>query len=307
VRAGHSPIIDRELSWLDFNVRVLELAEDHSLPLLERVKFLSIFHSNLDEFFMVRVASLKRKIERGQIAVLISGYTPKELLREIHSRVKELVKRVDFLIENELREALNNHGIRRISWDSLSNEEKESLTKKFISDILPILTPLAVDPAHPFPHISGLSLNLGVLVKQKHEEPKFVRVKVPSNLPRLIMVSEIDDSYILQEDLIAEHLHLLLPGVEIKDYYFFRVTRNQDLDLDEDESDDLLTTMEEELLRRKFGTPVRLEVESGIDGQLLEKLIDELEIKSSDVMKSIPPLDQTYGFESYELDFPELK
>ena len=307
MRPGHSPFIDRELSWLDFNVRVLELAEDQSLPLLERVKFLSIFHSNLDEFFMVRVAALKRKIERGHSAVLISGYTPKELLREIHSRVKELVKRVDFLIENELREALDNHGIRRVSWDSLSNEEKESLTKKFISDILPILTPLAVDPAHPFPHISGLSLNLGVLVKQKHEEPKFVRVKVPSNLPRLIMVSEIDDSYILQEDLIAEHLHLLLPGVEIKDYYFFRVTRNQDLDLDEDESDDLLTTMEEELLRRKFGTPVRLEVESGIDDQLLEKLIDELEIKSSDVMKSIPPLDQTYGFEIYELDFPELK
>ena len=307
MRLGHSPIIDRELSWLDFNVRVLELAEDQSLPLLERVKFLSIFHSNLDEFFMVRVASLKRKIERGHSSFLISGYTPKELLREIHSKVKELVKRVDFLIENELREALDNHGIRRVSWDSLSNEEKESLTKKFISDILPILTPLAVDPAHPFPHISGLSLNLGVLVKQKQDEPKFVRVKVPSNLPRLIMVSEIDDSYILQEDLIAEHLHLLLPGVEIKDYYFFRVTRNQDLDLDEDESDDLLTTMEEELLRRKFGTPVRLEVESGIDGQLLEKLIDELEIKSSDVIKAMPPLDQTYGFEIYDLDFPELK
>ena len=307
MKPGHSPFIDRELSWLDFNVRVLELAEDQSLPLLERVNFLSIFHSNLDEFFMVRVAALKRKIERGHVTVLISGYTPKELLREIHSRVKELTKRVNFLIDNELRNELAHHGIRRVSWDSLSNEEKKALTKKFMSEILPILTPLAVDPAHPFPHISGLSLNLGVLVKQKHEEPKFVRVKIPSNLPRLIMVSEIDDSYLLQEDLIAEHLHLLLPGAEIKDYYLFRVTRNQDLDLDEEESEDLLTTMEEELLRRKFGAPVRLEVESGIDDRLLERLIDELEIKPSDVIKSEPPLDQTYGFEIHELDFPELK
>lgn len=307
MKPGPNQYIDRELSWLDFNTRVLELAEDQSIPLLERVKFLAIFHSNLDEFFMVRVASLRRKIERGQNGHLTSGFTPKELLREIHSRARELNKRVQYLLENGLREELAKHGIRRVKWDSLSESEKSALTTKFQNEILPILTPLAVDPSHPFPHISGLSLNLGIFVKQKGEEPRFVRVKVPSNLPRVISVSDVDDSYILQEDLIAEHLHLLLPGVEIEDFYFFRVTRNQDLDLDEDDSDDLLSSMEEELLRRKFGVPVRLEVESGIDSRLLDKLVDELEITSSDVIISQPPLDHTLGFEIYELDFPELK
>jgi len=283
------------------------MAEDQSIPLLERIKFLSIFHSNLDEFFMVRVAALRRRINRGQLGHLNSGLTPKELMREIHGRVKELNKRVSFLLANELNKELAKHGIQRVGWDSLSDSEKSELTEKFSSDILPILTPLAVDPAHPFPHISGLSLNLGILVKQKNEEPRFVRVKVPSNLPRLIKISENDDSYILQEDLMSEHLHLLLPGAHIEDWYFFRVTRNQDLDLDEDETEDLLSSMEEELLRRKFGIPVRLEVESGIDQRLLDKLIEELEISPSDVIKSEPPLDQTLGFEIYELDYPELK
>lgn len=307
MKPGPTQFIDRELSWLDFNVRVLELAEDRSIPLLERVKFLAIFHSNLDEFFMVRVASLRRRIDRGHTSLLSSGYTPKELLRDIHGRVKELNKRVNFLLENDLNLELEKHGIRRVKWDSLSENEKNVLTERFKSEILPILTPLAVDPAHPFPHISGLSLNLGIFVKHFDGEMRFVRVKVPSNLPRLIMVSDNDDSYLLQEDLIAEHLHLLLPGANIADFYFFRVTRNQDLDLDEDESEDLLSSMEEELLRRKFGVPVRLEVESGIDQRLLDKLVDELEITPGDVIKSHPPLDQTLGFELYELDFPELK
>ncbi|MFM8448368.1 MAG: RNA degradosome polyphosphate kinase, partial [Candidatus Nanopelagicaceae bacterium] len=307
MKPGPNQYIDRELSWLDFNTRVLELAEDQNIPLLERVKFLAIFHSNLDEFFMVRVASLRRRIERGNNSILTSGHTPRELLREIHSKVKELNKRVHFLIEKDINIELNKHGIQRVKWDSLSDSEKNELTEKFKKQILPILTPLAVDPAHPFPHISGLSLNLGIFIHQPNEEPRFVRVKVPSNLPRLIMVSENDDSYLLLEDLIAEHLSLILPGTEIDDFYFFRVTRNQDLDLDEDESDDLLSSMEEELLRRKFGVPVRLEVETGIDQRLLDRLLEELEITPGDVIKSDPPLDQTFGFEIYELDFPELK
>lgn len=307
MKPGPNQYIDRELSWLDFNTRVLELAEDQNIPLLERVKFLAIFHSNLDEFFMVRVASLRRRIERGNNSILTSGHTPRELLREIHSKVKESNKRVHFLIEKDINIELNKHGIQRVKWDSLSDSEKNELTEKFKKQILPILTPLAVDPAHPFPHISGLSLNLGIFIHQLNEEPRFVRVKVPSNLPRLIMVSENDDSFLLLEDLIAEHLSLILPGTEIDDFYFFRVTRNQDLDLDEDESDDLLSSMEEELLRRKFGVPVRLEVETGIDQRLLDRLLDELEITPGDVIKSDPPLDQTFGFEIYELDFPELK
>ena len=307
MKPGPNQYIDRELSWLDFNTRVLELAEDQNIPLLERVKFLAIFHSNLDEFFMVRVASLRRRIERGNNSILTSGHTPRELLREIHGKVKELNKRVHFLIEKDINIELSKHGIQRVKWDSLSDSEKNELTEKFKKQILPILTPLAVDPAHPFPHISGLSLNLGIFIHQPNEDPRFVRVKVPSNLPRLIMVSENDDSYLLLEDLIAEHLSLILPGTEIDDFYFFRVTRNQDLDLDEDESDDLLSSMEEELLRRKFGVPVRLEVETGIDQRLLDRLLDELEITPGDVIKSDPPLDQTFGFEIYELDFPELK
>lgn len=307
MKPGHTQFIDRELSWLDFNVRVLELAEDQTLPLLERVKFLAIFHSNLDEFFMVRVASLRRKIELGQNVLFSSGLTLKELLREIHGRVKELNKRVNYLIENDLNPELAKHGIKRVKWDSLSSSEQLELRNKFTNEILPILTPLAVDPSHPFPHISGLSLNLGISVKQVGEEPRFVRVKVPSNLSRLIMISENDDSYIMLEDLIVENLDILLPGVEIDDYYFFRVTRNQDLDLDEDDSEDLLSTMEEELLRRKFGVPVRLEVETGIDQRVLDKLVEEIEINSADVIKSDPPLDQTFGFELYNLDYPELK
>lgn len=307
MKPGPSKYIDRELSWLDFNVRVLELAEDQSIPLLERIKFLAIFHSNLDEFFMVRVAALRRKIDLGHHGLLISGFTPKELLREIHSRTREIHKRVNFLLSNELLEELASHGIKRVSWDSLSANEQLGLSDKFKREILPILTPLAVDQAHPFPHISGLSLNLGIFVKQKSSLPRFVRVKVPSNLPRLIMVSDIDDSYMLIEDLISEHLDILLPGEEIDDFYIFRVTRNQDLDLDEDDSEDLLVSMEEELLRRKFGTPVRLEVESGIDQRILDKLIDELEISPGDVIKSEPPLDLTFLFEIYELEFPELK
>jgi polyphosphate kinase len=307
VKPGYTNFIDREISWIDFNTRVLELAEDQSIPLLERIKFLAIFHSNLDEFFMVRVSSLKRRIDRGEAILLSSGFTPKELLREIHGKIKELNKRIQFLIEKDLLPQLKSHGIYQANWNSLSKSEQENLTLRFSNEILPILTPLAVDSAHPFPHISGLSLNLGIIITSANFEHRFVRLKVPSNVPRLIQIGENDYSYVLLEDLIAEHLDLLLPGAEIEDFYFFRVTRNEDLSLDEEESEDLLSTMEEELLRRKFGVPVRLEVESGIDPRILEKLVEELEIDQSDVFKNQPPLDQTFGFEIYELDLPELK
>lgn len=300
--------IDRDLSWLDFNTRVLELAENQKLPLLERTKFLAIFSSNLDEFFMVRVASVKRKVEFGNNDVLISGLTPRELLTEIHHRVRLLQERVSFLVENDLKIRLDAEGIRRVSWDSLSDEEKAPLTWKFTNEIFPVLTPLASDPAHPFPHISGLSLNLGIIGRNSNgEQEQFVRVKVPSNLSRMIRVNEIDYSYILVEDLIAEHLHLLLPGASIEDIYFFRVTRNQDLDIDEDDADDLLESLEEELSRRKFGAAVRMEIEQGVSHQLLDKLMEELEINNGEVFTLNPPLDLTYLFEMYGLDLPKLK
>ena len=300
--------IDRDLSWLDFNTRVLELAENQKLPLLERVKFLAIYSSNLDEFFMVRVASLKRKVEFGNNEKLISGLTPRELLAAIHHKVRILQDRVSYLLINDLKPRLSEEGIRRVSWDSLSDAEKEPLTLKFINEIFPVLTPLASDPAHPFPHISGLSLNLGIIGHNTGDkEEQFVRVKVPSNVSRMVRVNENDYSYILLEDLIAEHLHLLLPGVKIEEIYFFRVTRNQDLDIDEDDAEDLLESMEEELSRRKFGAAVRMEVEQGVDPRLLAKLTEELEISQAEVFVHKPPLDLTYLFEMTGIDLPHLK
>jgi len=308
VKSEQNLYIDRDLSWLDFNTRVLELAENQKLPLLERIKFLAIFSSNLDEFFMVRVASIKRKVEYGNKDLLISGLTPRELLTEIHHKVRLLQERVSYLVENDLKIRLDSEGIRRVSWDSLSDEEKAPLTKKFTNEIFPVLTPLASDPAHPFPHISGLSLNLGIIGRSSGgEQEQFVRVKVPSNVSRMIRVNDIDYSYILVEDLIAEHLHLLLPGAAIEDIYFFRVTRNQDLDIDEDDADDLLESLEEELSRRKFGAAVRMEIEQGVSHQLLDKLMEELEINQGEVFTLNPPLDLTYLFEMYGLDLPRLK
>ena len=300
--------IDRDLSWIDFNTRVLELAENQKLPLLERAKFLAIFSSNLDEFFMVRVASLKRKIEFGNTDRLLSGITPRELLVEIHHKVRALQDRVSFLLINDLKPRLAEEGIKRVSWDSLSDEEKAPLTEKFIRDIYPVLTPLASDPAHPFPHISGLSLNLGIIGKtEKGGAEQFVRVKVPSNVSRMVRINDSDYSYILLEDLIAEHLHLLLPGTIIEEIYFFRVTRNQDLDIDEDDADDLLESLEEELSRRKFGAAVRMEVEKGVAPRLLEKLTEELEITTPEVFIQQPPLDLTYLFEMGGIVLPHLK
>jgi polyphosphate kinase len=308
VKNAQNNFIDRDLSWLDFNTRVLELAENQRLPLLERVKFLAIYSSNLDEFFMVRVASLKRKIEYGNNEILISGLTPKELLAAIHSKVRALQERVSFLLINDLKPRLSEEGIRRVKWDSLSDAEKKPLTEKFIREIFPVLTPLASDPAHPFPHISGLSLNLGIIGRNASSgDEQFVRVKVPSNVSRMVRISDADFSYVLLEDLIAEHLHLLLPGAKMEEIYFFRVTRNQDLDIDEDDADDLLESLEEELSRRKFGAAVRMEVEQGVSPRLLEKLTEELEISSTEVFIHKPPLDLTYLFEMSAIDLSHLK
>ena len=308
MKSGENSYIDRDLSWLDFNTRVLELAENQDLPLLERVKFLAIYSSNLDEFFMVRVASLKRKIEYGSNERLISGMTPRELLSVIHQRVRELQERALFLLEKDLKPTLAAQGIKRVRWDSLSESEKAPLTELFIKEIFPVLTPLGSDPTHPFPHISGLSLNLGIIGRTaENGEEQFVRVKVPSNVSRMVRINEIDNSYILIEDLMAEHLHILLPGAKIEEIYFFRVTRNQDLEFDEDDAEDLLETLEEELSRRKFGSAVRLEVERGVSPRLLEKLVEELEISTSEVFTQNPPLDLTFLFEMYALDFPALK
>jgi polyphosphate kinase len=284
-------LTDREISWLAFNQRVLELAEDKSLPLLERVRFLTIFSSNLDEFYMVRVASVLRKIENNISTVNSAGYAPQELLAEISRIAKDLVAHQYRIFEQDLRPALAQEGIELITWKDLKSEEKSHLQELFKARIFPVLTPLAVDPSHPFPYISGLSLNLGVrVVNPETKEKFFARVKVPPILSRLIPTSENSTRFIPLEDLIAENQDQLFPGMEIVGHLTFRVTRNQDLEIDEDDSEDLLTSLEQELLLRRFGPPVRLEVEEDVNQELLTMLMEELEIDPLNVIRCGHPV-----------------
>ncbi|MEY3972952.1 MAG: hypothetical protein RJA71_264, partial [Actinomycetota bacterium] len=306
VKDRKSHFQDRELSWLDFDYRVLELTEDPSIPLLERVRFLAIVSSNLDEFFMVRVASLKAKIERGNTNENSSGYKPKQLLKLVSNRSQELVRIQSERFRDVIVPELAAQGIEFAKISELSDVEREHLDTYYRERIFPVLTPLVVDPSHPFPYISGLSLNIGVNIKSSEDHDiSFARVKVPTNLPRFIRTSDLSKyRFVLIDDLIAEHLHDLFPGVSLKDHFFFRVTRNQDLDLDEDESEDILETMEKELTRRRFGPPVRLEVDKIIAQDVLDDLMDELEIEIDDVIKYDSPLDLVSLNQIADLDIP---
>ena len=302
-------LIDRELSWLAFNERVLELAEDKTTPLLERCRFLSIFSSNLDDFFMIRVATLKRKLESGVTKANSAGYSPIELMSEISKKTQSLIQRQSECFQNDISVKLAEAGISFIKWKEQDDEEKNYINKIFTDRIFPVLTPLAVDPAHPFPYISGLSLNLAVLVRKPdtHEE-LFARVKVPSSLPRFIQTKEFASTrFITIEQVIIANLDKLFPGMEIEDYYTFRLTRNADLELEEEESENLLVSMEAELLRRKFGPPVRLEVPIDIKPGLLERLKVELSIREEDISRYKEPLDLTGLDIIADLDRPELK
>ena len=302
-------ITDREMSWLSFNQRVLELAEDPTMPLLERVRFLSIFSSNLDEFYMVRVATLMSKLENGVTAANVAGFTPMELMKQVSIRTNELMERQSRVFHEEIEPLLKNEGIEFVHWDQLNNTERGYVTKLFQDRIFPVLTPLAVDPSHPFPYISGLSLNLAVIVKNpaSHEE-FFARVKVPEILPRFIATAKTGSTRFLPlEDLIAIHLQELFPGMVIEDHYTFRITRNQDIDLDEEESEDILTSIEQELARRRFGPPVRLEIENGVDEKLVEKLAEEIKINPENIIHIAAPLDLTSLNKIADLDFPDLK
>ena len=302
-------LIDRELSWLAFNERVLELAEDTSNPLLERCRYLAIFSSNLDDFFMIRVATLKRKLESGVTKKNTAGFTPFELMAEISKRTQELIARQTKCFQTDILPKLAQNGIEITDWESLTDDEKSYINKIFTNKIFPVLTPLAVDPSHPFPYISGLSLNLAVLVKQPEtNEELFARVKVPASLPRFIETAEFASTrFIPLEKVIIANLHQLFPGMEIEDYYTFRITRNADLELEEEESENLLESMEQELLRRKFGPPVRLEVASDIGSELLNRLKLELSIREEDISRYKEPLDLTGLNRIADLDRPELK
>ena len=302
-------LIDRELSWLAFNQRVLELAEDESTPLLERCRFLAIFSSNLDDFYMIRVASLKRKLDAGITKTNTAGYKPRDLMTVLSQKTQELIQRQSHCFHNSVLPALKEHGIELTKWEALSETEQSYVNEIFHSKIFPVLTPLAVDPSHPFPYISGLSLNLAVVVGlPESQEELFARVKVPSNLPRFIATERnISKRFIPLEQVIIANLHELFPGMDIKSYYTFRLTRNADLALEEEESDDLLATMEQELLRRKFGPPVRLEVNPDIDRELLGTLMEELDVKEQDISRVPEPLDLT-GLNLFaDIDLPELK
>lgn len=300
---------DRELTWLDFDTRVLELTEDPTIPLLERVRFLAIFSSNLDEFFMVRVASLKAKIERGATTPNSAGYTPRELLKIVLERTQNLVNIQAERFKDVIIPELATHGIEFCKISELTDEERSQLKDYYDKRVFPVLTPLVVDPSHPFPYISGLSLNIGINIESSEDQDiSFARVKIPTNLPRFIRTSNQSKiRFVLIDELIAEHLSELFPGVTLKDHFFFRVTRNQDLDLDEDETDDILETMEKELTRRRFGPPVRLEVDKVIQPEVLNELMDELKIEPIDVLKYDSPLDLRSLNQIADLEFPELK
>ena len=294
--------LDREISWLQFNERVLQLAADENVPLLERCRYLAIFASNLDEFFMVRVAGLKRRIATGIAVRSASGLEPREVLEQISLVAHELLALQARVYAEQVRPALGTEGITIVRWDELSDEERARLGETFTSRLFPVLTPLAVDPAHPFPYISGLSLNLAVvLVNPRTGKEHFARVKVPPVLPRLIRIEPgvtespladmYDTRFVPLEDVISAHLDHLFPGMEIREHFTFRVTRNEDLEVEEDDNENLLTALERELTRRRFGPPVRLEVEDAMDAHVLDLLVRELGVAGSEVYRLPAPLD----------------
>ncbi|HIW29335.1 MAG TPA: RNA degradosome polyphosphate kinase [Candidatus Luteococcus avicola] len=299
---------DRELSWLAFNNRVLDLAKDSlRIPLLERAKFLAIFSSNLDEFFMVRVAGLKRRIDAGVAVPSVTGQMPRDLLDSILARTHELVEEQSNVFQGEIRPALAEEGIEILRWDELTAAEKDKMRTLFSERIFPVLTPLAVDPSHPFPYISGLSINLAVLLKNPITGARqFARVKVPTLLNRFIQLGE--GRFLPLEEVIARHLDQLFSGMQVIEHTTFRVTRNEDVEVEEDDAENLLFALEKELLRRKVGRPpVRLEVQDDIDDKMLELLKTELDVSAKEVFRLPAPLDLRGLFSLADVDRDDLK
>ncbi len=321
LQAGEEPLpndrfFDRELSWLKFNKRVLELAQDEALPVIERASFAAIFANNLDEFFMVRVAGLKRRIDTGIAVTAASGLSPRQQLRAISEQAHRLQDEHAHYIIDHILPDLAKEQIVLLSWDKLTAAEQERLSRYYRQQVFPVLTPLAVDPAHPFPYISGGSLNLAVLVENPASgKSHFARVKVPGNLNRLVPVDDLteDEStnvrygFITMENLIIAHLESLFPGMIIKEARSFRVTRNEDIDVEEDDAENLLNAMEKELLRRRFGPPIRLEISDETSPFLSQLLADQLRVSADEVYRLPAPLDATVLFELGGIDRPDLK
>ncbi len=305
--------LNRELSWLEFNARVLALAADTSLPLLERAKFLAIFASNLDEFYMVRVAGLKRRDEMGLSVRSADGLSPREQLRRINERTQQIADRHAHVFLNSVRPSLADEGIVIVTWADLDEDERSRLSTYFHEQVFPVLTPLAVDPAHPFPFVSGLSLNLAVTVKHPDDGGQhFARIKVPDNVDRFVELSPREGSsdvvrFLPMEALIAVYLPVLFPGLEIVEHHAFRITRNADFEVEEDRDEDLLQALERELARRRFGSPVRLEVSDDMTESMLELLLRELDVDPGDVIELPGLLDLTSLWQIYGVDRPALK
>ena len=321
LQAGEEPLpndrfFDRELSWLKFNKRVLELAQDEDLPIIERASFAAIFANNLDEFFMVRVAGLKRRIDTGIAVTAASGLSPRQQLRAISEQAHRLQDEHAHYMTDHILPDLAKEQIVLLSWDKLTAAEQERLSRYYRQQVFPVLTPLAVDPAHPFPYISGGSINLAVLVENPASgKSHFARVKIPGNLNRLVPVDDMTDDdatnvrygFITMENLIIAHLESLFPGMIIKEARSFRVTRNEDIDVEEDDAENLLNAMEKELLRRRFGPPIRLEISDETSPFLSQLLADQLRVSADEVYRLPAPLDATVLFELGGIDRPDLK
>jgi polyphosphate kinase len=298
--------LNRELSTVDFNARVLALAEDRSIPLLERAKFLAIFSSNMDEFFQVRVAGLKQQAEAGIRTRSPDGLTPQEALSAIAAKVVPLAEKHAQLFAEDVQPALDAAGMRVLRWRDLEPAQREELNAMFREKIFPVLTPLAVDSGRPFPYISNLSLNLAVLVRDPAaSRMHFARIKVPPLLPRFVAFSE-DRCFAPLEEVIAANLDQLFPGMEIVEHHTFRVTRNADLEID-DRADDLLEALEEELSKRRAQPAVRLEVEQTIPPHVLELLMSELDVDTQDIYTLPAPLDLSGLWSLHAVDRPDLK
>lgn len=304
--------IDREISWLRFNQRVLELAEDETIPLLERANFLAIFAANLDEFFMVRVAGLKRRIVTGLALPTNVGTAPTEVLAEINRVAYELQQRHAKCFAEQVQPQLSAAGVHTVKWEALDDADREVLTEYYQQHIYPVLMPLAVDPAHPFPYISGRALNMSIRVRNpRTDKVEFARLKVPQMIPRYVRVDrrEADTNvrFIPLEELIANQLDGLFPGMEVIDDHVFRVTRNEDVEIEEDETENLIQALEKELLRRRFGPPIRLEISDDMDEATLDLLVREFDIDKEQVYTLPAPLDLSGLFALSSLNRPDLK
>lgn len=299
--------INRELSWLNFDERVLSLVADPDIPLLERCRYSSIFSSNLDEFFQIRVAALKDQVEAGVVERTPDGRTPHEQLDEIGVIVAEIIGRQESLWTDVLVPELATNGIEIVGWDSLDAFDREHLVNEFESWIFPVLTPLAVDPAHPFPYISNLALNLAVVARDpRTNEDRFARVKLPQTFPRF-MPLPVGSRFVMLEDVVAANMGRLFQGMTIEQCFTFRVTRNADLSLDDEDAEDLLAAVEMELRRRRFGRAVRLEVPENASRDVLNLMIDELELDKNDVTFHRSIIDMSALSQLASLDKPRLR